>query len=1371
MSLFHRLVLITLLLPATAIALDDVYVPDDLRQWQEWVLHDKDYRACPFIFDRSATQRNDFICAWPGQLNLSVDASGGQFEQQWSVYAEPQWVRLPGNTSYWPHQVTADGRRVEVVLRDNLPSVYLEPGAYQIAGSFAWDERPGNLSLPWQTGLISLRVNGQAVARPDRNNNAVFLGERRQETQARDNVTSDVYRLVRDDVPTRLTTHMMIQVSGGVREELFGPLLPEGFVPLTINSDLPARLEPDGNLRVQVRPGSWEIVITARGSTVSESITMLAPEQNLPETEIWSYASNDALRVTAPESLSPVDPLQVGVPSNWGELPAFRISAGESLNIAERSRGIVSAENDLRLSRTMWLAFDRSGFVFDDDISGTMRVDWRLDMSTPFALLTATADNKSLLITEGASEGQSGVELRYPELDIEASAATTARGELPVTAWDARFNHVETVLNLPPGHKLLAAPGVDVAAGSWASQWQLLDFFLVLIIAIATWRLFGATAGSIALAALVLSFHEMSAPAWLWLNLLIAIALLRVAPAGRLRQTVRVYQGVSAALLVVALVPFAANQLRVAMYPQLEAQRSVISARGVAQDDRTADLVMEEAPGAGYLQDAAEERKRDGAVAFSRSKLNQPARSIEEISVAASKSVSSYAFNRYAPSAIVQAGAGIPSWQWNSYRLSWSGPVEADQTMHLLIMPRWLVSILRVVEVALLLLFVAVLAAEILKRQIKLPGGLRLGRAAASGLASVGLLLFTLLPSQDVHAQMPDAEMLQALEARLLEAPECTPRCAEMVAADIVIDAQSIRMTLTIHAMEEVAVPLPGSDTGWRPVAVLLDGGTAGQISRGPDQSLWVRLQPGRHSVVLSGPIPAVDSLEIPFLTPPRVITTNSAGWFVAGIKDRRLLSGSLQLTRLETAGDSDGTARWESSRFPPFVEVSRTVQLDLDWYVVTNVQRIAPAQGALTLELPLLEGESVMTENMTVKDGKILVSMAPDSSSVSWRSKLELVSPISLSAQESAPWQEIWQVGISNIWHAEFSGIPESENESFDENARVALFYPRGGETLTVQATRPEGSAGSTLAFDSVNLHTRHGDRSSDVTMSLEYRSTRGAQHLVQIPKDAEVTSVIIDGRKQSLRAQDGALDLPILPGEHNVQVSWRIDAEVSSRLSTPAVDIGAPASNISLHLELPQNRWLLGTTGPRLGPAVLYWSELAVLILAALILGRTSLAPLKTWQWLLLGLGFSTFAWPALALIVVWLLACGLRERWNGEASWAAFNLVQLAFAGLTIVALLTIVTNLPSGLLGAPDMNVTGNGSHGNTLKWFADQSTTALPTAIVLSVPMWLYKVLILGWALWLSFALLRWLPWVWRCFSSQGYWRPRKSIVAAAENNE
>jgi hypothetical protein len=172
-------------------------------------------------------------------------------------------------------------------------------------------------------------------------------------------------------------------------------------------------------------------------------------------------------------------------------------------------------------------------------------------------------------------------------------------------------------------------------------------------------------------------------------------------------------------------------------------------------------------------------------------------------------------------------------------------------------------------------------------------------------------------------------------------------------------------------------------------------------------------------------------------------------------------------------------------------------------------------------------------------------------------------------------------------------------------------------------------------------------------------------------------------------------------------------------------------------------------------------------VLLLAAVILGKTRLAPLRTWHWLLLGLGFSTFDWPAFGWIVLWLLASGARARWDGAGRWWRFNLVQLAVAGLTIIALSTIVSSLPGGLLGVPDMSVTGNGSHGNTLRWFADQSTAALPQAAAFSVPLWVYKALILGWSLWLSFALLRWLPWVWQSFSAQGYWRARDQNAAPA----
>ena len=1352
MSSMLRLFLVSLLLTTTAATAQD-YVPDDLKDWQAWVLKDLEYRTCPFYFNTGAERRGDFVCAWPGRLQLSVTGSGARFTQRWTVYADEQWLTLPGDAAYWPDRVTVNDRAVEVVARNGQPSVRLVPGTYSIAGRFEWDERPGILRLPPETGLVSLTVDGREVERPELNRNGVFLGERKQDTRAVDSVRAVVYRLVADDVPTRLVTELRIDVSGSVREELFGPILPEGFVPLNLQSQLPAKLESDGNLRLQVRPGRWIVYLTARAPEVLNAVVRPATGVNLPDMEVWSYQSNDRLRVTAAEGLPPVDPVQAEVPGTWNNFPAFRVDEGATLAITERSRGIVAANNELDLQRTIWLDFDGSGFVIRDAIGGQMRTDWRLDMGPPYALLSAAEYGENLLITEGQGEGQTGVEVRQSDVDLESLGRAETRGTLPVTGWDTRFADVGATLNLPPGHKLLAAPGVDSARGSWMSQWQLLDFFLVLIITIAVWRLLGRGAGVVALLALVLSFHEAFAPSWLWLNLLIAIALMRVAPEGRLRQMVSGYQWLSAAALVIALVPFVAGQLRIAIYPQLEPQYNQYGLydQAAVYPETAAD---EFAPGRVAAEQDAVGAKRPEVRA-----LESQAQLIEEIAVTGSKLARDFA--RYAPNAIVQAGPGIPSWRWNSYALSWSGPVDAGQTMRLVVMPRWLVSGLRVLEVVLLLLFAAALAAAMLRKRWVLPGGLSLGNSQAASLVAAGLLVTMLSASPPAQAEMPDSGLLQELQQRLTEPPACVPRCAEIASAEVDIGTTSISMGLTIHALEDVAIPLPGSIEGWRPNVVLLQGGSDARVLRAANGNLWLYVTAGQHALTLRGSVPAVDSLEVAFLTPPRVIEVSSDGWFVAGVKDRRLLSGSLQLTRLQTDGDGDETVRWESSRFPAFARIERTVELDLDWRVRTTVYRIAPAQGALTLDVPLLDGEQIVSGDFTVTDGRVLVSMNPQQSAVSWTSNLPRKSPLALSAEDGAAWKEIWRFAVGNIWNAAFEGVPESDTGDDISEVRVAEFNPRGGEQVTLIATRPEAAEGSTLAFDAVRLAVTHGERSSDISLDLEYRSTRGAQHVLRLPDNAEVTAVLIDGRSQTLRAEDGALTVPILPGSHSIRVEWRATGAMSLRTTTPAVDIGGPASNIEMSLTKPQDRWLLATSGPELGPAVLYWSELAALILFALILGRIGLAPLNSWQWLLLGIGFSTFSWPVLGIVIAWLLACAVRERWQPDVSWWKFNLIQVLIGGLTVIALGSVVTSLPLGLLGTPDMHVTGHNSYGNVLGWFADRSQSVLPTASVVTVPLWIYKALILAWALWLSFALLRWLPWVWQCFSSQGYWRSRK----------
>ena len=103
--------------------------------------------------------------------------------------------------------------------------------------------------------------------------------------------------------------------------------------------------------------------------------------------------------------------------------------------------------------------------------------------------------------------------------------------------------------------------------------------------------------------------------------------------------------------------------------------------------------------------------------------------------------------------------------------------------------------------------------------------------------------------------------------------------------------------------------------------------------------------------------------------------------------------------------------------------------------------------------------------------------------------------------------------------------------------------------------------------------------------------------------------------------------------------------------------------------------------------------------------------------------------------------------------------FDLAQIGLVAWTAVALGLLVWALQQGLLGLPEMQIAGNGSSRDLLRWYQDRSGAVLPRPVFWSAPLWAYRVLMLVWALWLAASLLKWLRWGWSCFSQGGLWRP------------
>ena len=708
---------------ARAIAADAPATPAELQGWQDWALHGAESRRCPLTVGTMAGAPDATPCVWPHALALQVDGSGGRFTQTWDLFAD-SWIALPGDEQHWPRDVSVDGKPAAVVLHGGRPQLRLAAGSYKVSGAFQWKTRPEQLALPPETGIVQLTVNGQRIAQPDRPGEAVSFG-RPASTAQTAALELQVYRLVSDDIPVLLTTRLRLQVAGDAREEVLGRALPEGYTPVSLSGSLPARLDPDGRLRVQVRSGSHELLLVARGAAVATTLKRppLAADAKAakssdatpwPREEVWSFQGIDRLRVASAEGADGLDPAQANVPPEWRSLPAYRMAGDSVLTITERSRGLANAdENRLSLNRQIWLDFNHAGYTAVDLLRGRMRQQWRLDMVAPLRLQSARSGGENLLVTAGPDAQHTGLELRSPQLNVRAVARMDgARSSLPATGWDARFENVSGTLHLPAGHRLLAAIGPDTTSGSWWSRWGLWSLFGVILVVVFTLRLAGWPVALVAFLALLLTYQEDPSFIWLWANVLLAIGLAPLVPAGRLQRTLLGYRNISLVFLGVALLPLLWGQVRLALYPQLQSQgysapgtlgnlAPGMAAAGADENQAALDEVAVASPPPPPMaapettnvmapaveapapeQEAADASSSEGGDAAAAAS-DEPRRVVSESMSVSSKYGlnAAQAMQRYAPGTQIQTGPGIPAWNYVSYQYGWSGPVDADASV------------------------------------------------------------------------------------------------------------------------------------------------------------------------------------------------------------------------------------------------------------------------------------------------------------------------------------------------------------------------------------------------------------------------------------------------------------------------------------------------------------------------------------------------------------------------------------------------------------------------------------------------------------------------------------------------------------------
>jgi len=786
---------------------------------------------------------------------------------------------------------------------------------------------------------------------------------------------------------------------------------------------------------------------------------------------------------------------------------------------------------------------------------------------------------------------------------------------------------------------------------------------------------------------------------------------------------------------VIIVIPFMVSQIRMGLYPQLEKQRRNISSVPYAQVDSLANYAEQ-----GMV---ATDQIRSKPLAKMRSMASP---SSMPMAVMESKRQ----LKQIDPDANIQTGPGLPQWNWNKIHLSWNGSVDSQQQLHLWYLSPTQTMILNFLQV-ILVLVLSLLMFGLMNKKWQLP----------KGFFSWFLLIPILsLPVEDASANFPNQQILSELKKRLLKAPDCLPNCAQIASMDLSITEKLLNITIQVHAQQAVAIPLPAKLEQWFPNQVLVNGDLAQGLIRTNKNTLWVSISKGVHVINLQGINPVKNKFFLPLSLNPHQTSINAQGWLIEGVHkngrtDNQLVFSQIK-TDLHTQADKQQLQPGDS---PAFIRVERTLSLGLDWRIKTRVVRVFNNGSAISLAIPLIKNESVTSDRIKVKDKQVLINMSSQQNSVQWQSVLKKTAQIELIATDTPDWTEVWRADVSSIWHIESDGISVVHHQ--DRGRWLPEWRPWPGEKVSLMITRPLAVKGATLTIDRTDLLIKPGKRSLESELKISLRSSKGGQHTLTLPEQIELQTVKINGQTQPIRLKQSQIVLPIKPGKQDISLRWRNSQQQETLLTTANINLGIASVNNHLNLKLGNDRWVLFTSGPKFGPAVLFWGVLIVIAAISVGLGKLSFTPLKHWHWFLLLIGLSQIPITSALIVVAWLLALGIRaKKYTTESRY--FNLIQITLGMLTFVSLILLFVAVQHGLLGSPDMQIVGNQSSAFNLNWYQDRSDGVLPTATIISVPLIAYRILMLLWSLWLAVSLLNWLKWGWGCFSTGGLWKEGKS---------
>lgn len=425
---------------------------------------------------------------------------------------------------------------------------------------------------------------------------------------------------------------------------------------------------------------------------------------------------------------------------------------------------------------------------------------------------------------------------------------------------------------------------------------------------------------------------------------------------------------------------------------------------------------------------------------------------------------------------------------------------------------------------------------------------------------------------------------------------------------------------------------------------------------------------------------------------------------------------------------------------------VNRELLLQDKWKLKTTVSLLpgTDTSKAKSIQVKLLPGESVLTENITPVDSKIIIY--PQNGIVSWDSILEKTPSLTLPASEN--YIQSWKIESEKDWFFNYKGLTPYEQTT---KGYRWVFFPK--DTLELKFEKPAVQAGRSLNVTDLNMSIVN----DKATISFKMNSSLGGRTYVQLPQFVKVTKFIINENTIGVPQEEKNLAMDLKSGENNVNLELTTNQQ-GLKTTLPQLNFEQGIVNATYNFDNNDaTRWIIGAGGADINPPIQMWGILLAIIFFSYFLSKTKV-PLSMTSWSLLLFGFIQFDFIAALFIVLTLLFFSFKIQITQALDSAnTYNWIQKLLIILSVLCALVILAVLFHALSGNYGVFVP------KTLNWFNEQMPKQSHTPWFISVPIWVYRTLMFIWAGWLAWRLVALGKWGWNVYLTGGI-KKEQSVV-------